>query len=100
MVGGSKALASLSVTSTGTIAINGGGVTTAGSGTGTQVYNGNVTLGSADTTLTMNDTATAFTLPAGLGITNATGADATLTIKTTAAIILVREAASGQERAN
>ncbi len=88
MVGGSKALASLSVTSTGTIAINGGGVTTAGSGTGTQVYNGNVTLGSADTTLTMNDTATAFTLPAGLGITNATGADATLTIKTTAAIIL------------
>ncbi|MCE5265651.1 MAG: YDG domain-containing protein, partial [Deltaproteobacteria bacterium] len=88
MVGGTKPLASLNVTSTGAIAINGGGVTTTGATSGTQTYNGNITLGKADTVLTMYDTATPFTLQSGKSITNATGMDATLTVKTTAPIIL------------
>jgi len=77
-VGGSKALASLSVTA-GTIAMNGGAVTT----TGVQTYNGNVTLGAASTTLTQTNADTDFTLQTGKSITNATNANASLLIKTT-----------------
>lgn len=77
-VGGSKALSSLSVTA-GTIAINGGAVTT----TGVQTYNGNITLGAASTTLTQTNADTDFTLQTGKSITNATNANASLLIKTT-----------------
>ncbi|NLD38765.1 MAG: filamentous hemagglutinin N-terminal domain-containing protein [Desulfatiglans sp.] len=83
-VGTSKALASLDVTSTSGIAINGGAVTTEG----LQTYNGNVTLGSASTTLTQTNANVDFTLATGKSITNATGADADLTIKTTRSIIM------------
>lgn len=78
-VGNSKALSQLTVTSTGTIAINGGAVTTQG----WQTYNGNVTLGSSSTTLTQTTADTDFTLQAGKSISNATGANASLLIKTT-----------------
>lgn len=83
-VGTSKALASLNVTSTGDIAINGGAVTTEGA----QTYNGNVTLGSAATTLTQTTANTDFTIQAGKTITNAYSADAALTIKTTGSILM------------
>ena len=83
-VGSSKALASLSVTSTGTIAINGGGVTTEGA----QSYNGNVTLGSLSTILTQTGADTDFTVNNDISISNANSADASLTIKTTGNITL------------
>lgn len=83
-VGASKALASLNVTSTGGVAINGGAVTTEG----VQTYNGNVTLGSAATTLTQTNANTDFTIQTGKSITNAYGADASLTIKTTGSIMM------------
>ncbi|MCE5312731.1 MAG: filamentous hemagglutinin N-terminal domain-containing protein, partial [Nitrospiraceae bacterium] len=83
-VGSSKALASLNVTSTNSIAINGGAVTTEG----LQTYAGNVTLNSAATTLTQTNANTDFTLQAAKSITNAYGADASLTIKTTGSIIM------------
>jgi filamentous hemagglutinin family protein len=86
-VGSLKALASVNVTAA-TIAINGGAVTTTGAGTGSQTYSGNITLGSASTVLNMLDTATAFTLASNKSITNASGVDASLTIKTTANILL------------
>jgi filamentous hemagglutinin family protein len=83
-VGSQKALASLNVTSTGGIAINGGAVTTEG----LQTYNGNVALGSAATTLTQASADTDFTIQTGKTITNAYGADASLTIKTTGSILM------------
>ena len=87
-VGTSKALASLNVTAA-TTAINGGAVITDSAGVaGGQSYSGNVTLGSAATTLTQRDTPSAFTVAAGKSITNLTGADATLTVKNTGAIVL------------
>lgn len=86
-VGSSKPLSSLSITAA-TTAINGGSVTTNGSGAGSQSYSGNITLGSASTTLNMLDTPSDFKLASGKSISNATNADATLTIKNTASIIL------------
>lgn len=86
-VGANKPLAALNVTAA-TTAINGGNITTNGSGSGSQIYSGNITLGSASTTLNMLDTPTNFVLGSGNTLTNATGADASLTIKTTANIIL------------
>ncbi|HPX61139.1 MAG TPA: filamentous hemagglutinin N-terminal domain-containing protein [Deltaproteobacteria bacterium] len=83
-VGTSKALASLNVTSTNNISINGGAVTTEG----LQTYTGNVTLGAAATTLTQTAANTDFTIQSGKTITNATGADASLTIKTTGSILM------------
>ncbi|MBN2654578.1 MAG: filamentous hemagglutinin N-terminal domain-containing protein [Nitrospirae bacterium] len=83
-VGSSKALASLNVTSTNNIAINGGAVTTEG----LQTYNGNVTLSSAATTLTQTTADTDFTVQTGKTITNAYGADSSLTIKTTGNILM------------
>ena len=83
-VGASKSLSSPNVTSSGGIAINGGTVTTQG----VQTYNGNVTLGSAATTLTQTNANTDFTVQSGKTITNATGADASLTIKTTGSILM------------
>jgi|GEM_PF-1100559 len=80
----SKALASLNVTSTSGIAINGGAVTTEG----VQSYNGNVTLGTASTTLTQTNANTDFTIQSGKTITNAYGADTSLTIKTTGSILM------------
>ena len=82
-VGAGKALASLNVAAAAT-EINGGAVTT----TGAQTYNSNITLGAAATTLTQTDPGTDFTLQTGKSITNASGSDATLTIKTTGGIIL------------
>lgn len=82
-VGTSKALASLNVTGS-TIAIDGGAVTTEG----TQTYSNNVTLGSAATNLTQTNANTDFTLQANKSISNASGADASLTIKTTRSIIM------------
>lgn len=87
-VGTGKPLKSLSVTAEST-AINGGTVVTnSGSVSGGQSYSGNITLGSASTTLSMLDTPTDFTLNSGKTLTNATNADASLTIKTTAGIVL------------
>ena len=87
-VGTGKPLKSLSVTAEST-AINGGTVVTnSGSVSGGQSYSGNITLGSAITTLTMLDTPADFTLNSGKTLTNATNADASLTIKTTAGIVL------------
>ena len=86
-VGSSKPLSSLSITAA-TTAINGGSVTTNGSGAGSQSYSGNITLGSASTTLNMLDTPSDFKLASGKSISNTTNADATLTIKNTASIIL------------
>ena len=86
-VGSSKPLSSLSITAA-TTAINGGSVTTYGSGAGNQSYSGNITLGSASTTLNMLDTPSDFKLASGKSISNTTNADATLTIKNTASIIL------------
>jgi filamentous hemagglutinin family protein len=83
-VGTSKALASLDVTTTGGIAINGGAVTTEGA----QVYSDNITLGSSSTMLTQTSAGTDFTLHANKSITNATGADAGLTIKSTRDIVM------------
>ncbi len=83
-VGSSKSLASLAVTTTGTIAINGGGVSTEG----LQTYNGDVTLGAASTILTQTAADSDFTVMAGKSISNATNADASLTIKTTGAITM------------
>ncbi|MEJ2199713.1 MAG: filamentous hemagglutinin N-terminal domain-containing protein, partial [Desulfuromonadaceae bacterium] len=83
-VGSSKALASLNVTSTGDIAIDGGVVTSEG----TQSYTGNVTLGTAETILTQTNADTDFTVQTGKSITNASGGDAALTIKTTGNIVL------------
>jgi len=82
-VGGSKALASFNVTAP-TVAINGGGVTT----TGAQTYTGNVTLGAASTTLTQTTANTDFSVLANNSITNASGGNATLRIKTTGDILL------------
>ncbi len=82
-VGSSKALALLNVSAGGGIAIDGGAVTTEGA----QTYHDNVTLGSASTVLTQTNTNTDFILQTGRSITNATGGDASLTIKTTANII-------------
>ena len=82
-VGSNKALASLNLTAA-TVAVNGGSVTTQG----IQTYNGNMTLGSSSTTLSQTNANTDFTLQAGKSITNATGADASLTIKTTQNILL------------
>ena len=87
-LGKGKPLKSLSVTAAST-AINGGTVVTnSGSVSGGQSYSGNITLGSAITTLTMLDTPADFTLHSGKTLTNATNADASLTIKTTAGIVL------------
>ena len=88
-VGTSKSLASLNVTSTGGIAINGGAVTTQG----IQTYSGNVSLGSASTVLTQTTASTDFTVQENKTITNSSGADAALTIKTTGNIIM--QATSG-----
>ncbi|MDD2304422.1 MAG: lectin-like protein [Prolixibacteraceae bacterium] len=89
-VGASNPLKTLTVTAA-TTAINGGSMTTNADGThggsGTQSYSGNITLGSASTTLSMLDTPTDFTLNSGKTITNQSGGDAALTIKTTAGII-------------
>ena len=89
-VGASNPLKTLTVTAA-TTAINGGSVITNADGThggsGTQSYSGNITLGSASTTLSMLDTPTDFTLNSGKTITNQSGGDAALTIKTTAGII-------------
>ena len=83
-VGISKALASLNVTSSSGIAINGGAVTTEG----LQTYTGNVTLGSASTTLAQTNANSDFTVQSAKTITNAYGADASLTIKTTGSILM------------
>ncbi len=82
-VGQLKSLSSLNV-SAGTVAINGGTVTTEG----TQTYSGNVTLGAASTTLKQTAANTNFTVPSGKSISNASGSDATLAIKTTGGIVL------------
>ena len=86
-VGSSKPLSSLSITAA-TTAINGGSVTTNGSGAGSQSYSGNITLGRASTTLNMLETPLDFKLADGKSVSNATNADATLTIKNAASIIL------------
>ncbi len=87
-VGTSKALKSLSVTSA-TTAINGGAVTTdSAGGAGGQSYSGDITLDSSSTVLTMNNTTTDFTLAANKSITNQSGGDASLTIKTNAGIVM------------
>lgn len=86
-VGGSKPLSSLNITAA-TTAINGGSVTTNSSFAGSQSYSGNITLGSASTTLNMLDTPLDFKLANGKSVSNATNADATLTIKNAASIIL------------
>ncbi|MBF0331959.1 MAG: filamentous hemagglutinin N-terminal domain-containing protein, partial [Candidatus Omnitrophica bacterium] len=87
-VGATKALKSLTVTAA-TTNINGGAVTTGALGDGgAQSYSGDIKLGSASTVLTQIDTPTDFTVTASKSITNNTGADATLSIKNTAAIIL------------
>lgn len=82
-VGVQKALDSLSITAA-TIAMNGGGVTTEN----LQTYTGNMTLGSSSTTLSQTNASTNFTLAANKSITNASGGNATLLIKTTQDIIL------------
>jgi hypothetical protein len=82
-VGSNKALDTLNVTAN-TIAINGGAVTTEG----VQTYTGNITLGSANTTLTQTNANKDFTLQSAKSITNAYGGNATLTIKTTGSIML------------
>jgi fibronectin-binding autotransporter adhesin len=87
-VGTSKALRSLTVAAA-TTAIDGGAVmTNSGGAAGAQSYSGDITLGGANTVLTMLDTPTDFTVASGKSITNATGADATLTVKTSAGIVL------------
>ncbi len=82
-VGGNKELNSLTVTGS-SIAINGGAVTTAG----LQTYNDPVTVGSASTTLTQTNADTDFAITSSMPITNAYGADATLTINTTRDIVM------------
>jgi filamentous hemagglutinin family protein len=80
-VGSNKVLSNLSVTAN-TIAINGGSMATDGA----QTYTGNVTLGSASTTITTNNAD--FTLGNGYSMTNATGAAATLSIQPSGNITL------------
>jgi hypothetical protein len=87
-VGTGKPLKNLDVTAK-VIYINGGKVITdSQSGEGGQNYTGNVYLSNANTSLVMLDTPTPFTLPAGKSINNASNGNATLTIKTTATILL------------
>lgn len=84
IVGGAKALDTLSVTSTGTIAINGGAVTTEG----VQTYTGTVQLGATNTTLTQTNANTDFTLIANKPVYYAAGGSGSLSIVTTRDIIL------------
>jgi filamentous hemagglutinin family protein len=90
-VGVGKALASLNITSTSGVALKDAAVTTEG----LQTYNANVTLGAASTTLTQTAANTDFTLVEGKSISNATGADASLTIKTTQHIVMAGSAGNG-----
>ena len=86
-VGTGKPLKSLNVTAAKT-AINGGGIITdSESAGGGQSYSGNISLGSAGTTLSMLNTPSDFTLNSGKTISNGTNADATLTIKASAGIV-------------
>lgn len=86
-VGNTFALKYLTVTAA-TTAINGGSVITNSGGGLTQSYSGNITLGSANTVLTMFDTPQAFTIVSGKSIANSSNGDATLAIKSTAPVIL------------
>lgn len=87
-VGAGKPLRNLLVTAANT-AINGGIIITDSEAqAGGQTFSGNLTLGSASTTLNMLDTPSDFVLAANKSISNATNADASLTIKTTSNIIL------------
>lgn len=86
-VGAGKPLKSLHVNAANT-SVNGGKIfTDSKGGYGGQTYSGNINLGSASTTLNMLDTPSDFIIVAGKSISNATNADASLTIKTTANII-------------
>jgi hypothetical protein len=87
-VGAGKPLRSLYVNAA-IAAINGGIINTDSEAqAGGQTFSGNITLGSASTTLNMLDTPSDFVLASGKSISNATNADASLTIKTTSNIIL------------
>lgn len=83
-VGGSKTLASLNVTASGGINVNGGLIRTSG----TQTYNNDITLGSASTTLETTGSSTDFTLVDNRNIANGTGSAASLTLKSARSITM------------
>jgi len=83
LVGSNKALASLTVT--GPVAMNGGGVTT----TGAQTYNNPMTLGSSATILSVTNA----DLNIGQNITWSTGSAASLTLQASGSVILASNTA-------
>ena len=82
-VGGVKPIGALSVTA-GSIAINGGVLSTAGAST----FAGDITLGSSSTVLSRTEANADFILQPSKTITNATGANASLTIRANRDIVL------------